>query len=96
MSFMLVVTEENQNVTDFKSPRTALGNRNILGERLAYEGHTEGVPKELGGEKAEEWGGSSGKKRSSLQLKDLKSTENWSPGLSFGKSLGPLERVFLV
>lgn len=51
VSDMLVVTVENPNMTGFKSPRTALENINILGERLGYEGRREGMSKEVGEEK---------------------------------------------
>lgn len=81
----------------FQVSKDSPGDINILAERLAYEGHTQGMPKKLE-EKRWKNGVIQVEKRESHRSWKIwkKSTERWPPDLSFGKSQGPLETIFLV
>lgn len=91
-----VSRQKNQNMIDFKSPGTVLGNINIyiiyIYKTPAYEGHREGVS---GGEKLGEWDDSSEDASHQECLtaagrSTKKHTKKWPPDLSFAKCLGLL------
>lgn len=93
---LCLLRQKNQNMIDFKSPGTVLGNINIyiiyIYKMPAYEGHREGVS---GGEKLGEWDDSSEdashqKCLTAAGRSAKKHTKKWPPDLSFAKCLGIL------